>query len=44
MAQLRETVTEKNEAVARAKETEMLLKKYTLRNKTLCDKKVRSIY
>ena len=41
VARLREIVAEKQEAVARAKETEVLLKKYTLRNKTLCDKKVR---
>lgn len=40
VARLRESVAEEKAAVARAKSTEMLLKKYTLRNKTLCDKKV----
>lgn len=41
VARLRESVAVEKEAVARAKETEMLMKKYTLRNKTLCDKKVK---
>ncbi len=41
VAQLREAVAEEKAAVAKARETEVLLKKYALRNKAQCDKKVR---
>lgn len=41
VARLGESVAKEKEAVARGKETEALMKKYTLRNKTLYDKKVR---
>lgn len=41
VAELREAVAKEKAAVAKAKETEVLLKKYALRNKTQCDKKVR---